>query len=266
MGHYIEFRDVSFHYEEGRPVLKNINLAIEKGQFVAIMGGSGCGKTTLLKLLTRQLSPATGEVLVEGRNLDSFGYAELADFRRRMGVLFQLGALFTDLNVLENVAFPIREHTKLDERTIRDLAILKLDAVGLRGTEKFYPEELSGGMARRVALARSMALDPELLLFDEPFTGLDPITLGVIAHLLSNTNKYLGATSVMVTHDIAKSLDIVDRAVFMSGGEIIFEGAPEEMRRLDSPWISQFVKGEAKGPVKYRFENPKSLLEDLMGN
>jgi len=195
---FIEMKDVAFAYGD-RPILNNINFSIPQGNFAAVMGGSGSGKTTLMRLITGQIHPQSGKVLIEGRDLAGFSADELYEHRRRMGVLFQHGALFTDLSVYDNIAFPMRELTKLPEVVIRDLVLLKLNAVGLRGVEKLMPAELSGGMARRVALARTIALDPELMLYDEPFTGLDPISLGVIAHLISRANKALRSTSVMVT-------------------------------------------------------------------
>lgn len=198
---FIEMKDVAFAYGD-RPILNNINFSIPQGNFAAVMGGSGSGKTTLMRLITGQIHPQSGKVLIEGRDLAAFSAQELYEHRRRMGVLFQHGALFTDLSVFDNIAFPMRELTDLPEAVIRDLVVLKLNAVGLRGVENLMPSELSGGMSRRVALARTIALDPEIMLYDEPFTGLDPISLGVIAHLISRANKALRSTSVMVTHDI----------------------------------------------------------------
>ena len=229
------------------------------------MGGSGSGKTTLMRLITGQIQPQQGQILIEGRDLAQFSAAELNEHRRRMGVLFQHGALFTDLTVFDNVAFPMRELTALPETVIRDLVMLKLNAVGLHGVENLMPSELSGGMARRVALARTIALDPEIMLYDEPFTGLDPISLGVIAHLISRVNQALRSTSIMVTHDIEKSLQIVDQVIFLAHGEIMFSGSPEEMRRLDSPWVQQFIGGLADGPVAFRYPATTSLQQDLLG-
>jgi len=259
---FIELRNVTFAYGK-RPVLKNINLRIPRGELVAIMGGSGSGKTTLLRLISGQYRPQEGEVLVDGRDVAKMSHAELFAHRRRMGMLFQFGALFTDLSVFDNVAFPLREHTRLLDGMVRDLVLLKLDAVGLRGTQDLMPAELSGGMARRVALARAIALDPALMLYDEPFTGLDPISLGVIALLIKKLNDALGTTAVMVTHDVHKSLDIVDRVYFVANGEIIAEGTPDEVRAAPSPWVHQFVYGEADGPVHYAYPTATSLLDDL---
>ncbi|OSI14675.1 ABC transporter ATP-binding protein [Neisseria dentiae] len=261
---FIEMKNVAFAYGE-RPILQNINFTIEQGNFAAIMGGSGSGKTTLMRLITGQIRPQQGQVLVEGRDLARLSAGELYEHRRRMGVLFQHGALFTDLSVFDNVAFPMRELTKLPEAVIRDLVVLKLNAVGLRGVENLMPSELSGGMARRVALARTIALDPEIMLYDEPFTGLDPISLGVIAHLISRINKALRSTSVMVTHDIEQSLSIVNQVIFLAHGEIVFSGTPEEMRRQNSPWVQQFVGGLPNGPVPFRYPAPTSLQQDLLG-
>lgn len=261
---FIEMKSVAFAYGT-RPILKNINFSIEQGHFAAIMGGSGSGKTTLMRLITGQIAPQQGQVLIEGKDLAKFTIKELYEHRRRMGVLFQYGALFTDLSVFDNIAFPMRELTQLPENIIHDLVILKLNAVGLRGVEKLMPSELSGGMARRVALARTIALDPEIMLYDEPFTGLDPISLGVIAHLISRVNKALRSTSVMVTHDIEQSLKIVNQVIFLAHGEVVFSGSPEEMSHLDSPWVQQFIGGLPNGPVAFRYPAETSLKQDLLG-
>lgn len=261
---FIEMSDVAFSYGS-RTILNNVNFSIDQGNFAAIMGGSGSGKTTLMRLITGQLHPQRGRVLVEGKDLARLSSSELYEHRRRMGVLFQHGALFTDLSVFDNVAFPMRELTKLPEQVIRDLVVLKLNAVGLRGVEKLMPSELSGGMARRVALARTIALDPEIMLYDEPFTGLDPISLGVIAHLISRINKALRSTSVMVTHDIEQSLKVVNQVIFLAQGEVVFSGSPEKMRELDSPWVNQFIGGLLNGPVAFRYPAETTLQQDLFG-
>lgn len=261
---FIECRNVSFAYAD-RPILKNVNFTIDAGRFAAIMGGSGSGKTTLLRLITGQIQPTSGSVLIKGRDLAQFSATELVEHRRSMGVLFQHGALFTDLSVLDNIAFPMRELTQLPESVIHDLVKLKLHAVGLRGIEHLMPSELSGGMARRVALARTIALDPELMLYDEPFTGLDPISLGVIAHLIHRVNKALRSTSIMVTHDVGHSLQLVDQIIFLAHGEILFSGSPQEMAQSDSEWIKQFINGLPNGPVAFRFPAQTSLQEDLLG-
>ena len=262
---FIECQNIAFSYDNNHSVLNNVNFIIEEGKFAAIMGGSGSGKTTLLRLITGQLAPTSGKILIKGRDFATFSAEELHEYRRRMGVLFQQGALFTDLSVFENVAFPMRELTKLPETVINDLVKLKLHAVGLRGTENLMPSELSGGMARRVALARTIALDPELMLYDEPFTGLDPISLGVIAELIHRVNKALHSTSVMVTHDIAQSLLIVDQVIFLARGEIMFSGCPTEMLEEKSAWIQQFVSGSPTGPVPFRYAAKTGLQQDLFG-
>lgn len=262
---FIECQNIAFSYDNNHSVLNNVNFIIEEGKFAAIMGGSGSGKTTLLRLITGQLAPTSGKILIKGRDLATFSAEELYEYRRRMGVLFQQGALFTDLSVFENVAFPMRELTKLPETVINDLVKLKLHAVGLRSTENLMPSELSGGMARRVALARTIALDPELMLYDEPFTGLDPISLGVIAKLIHRVNKALHSTSVMVTHDIAQSLLIVDQVIFLAHGEIMFSGSPTEMLEEKSAWIQQFVSGSPTGPVPFRYAAKTGLQQDLFG-
>ena len=262
---FIECQNIAFSYDNNHSVLNNVNFIIEEGKFAAIMGGSGSGKTTLLRLITGQLAPTSGKILIKGRDLATFSAEELYEYRRRMGVLFQQGALFTDLSVFENVAFPMRELTKMPETVINDLVKLKLHAVGLRGTENLMPSKLSGGMARRVALARTIALDPELMLYDEPFTGLDPISLGVIAELIHRVNKALHSTSVMVTHDIAQSLLIVDQVIFLAHGEIMFSGSPTEMLEEKSAWIQQFVSGSPTGPVPFRYAAKTGLQQDLFG-
>ncbi|HSC75206.1 MAG TPA: ABC transporter ATP-binding protein [Pseudomonadales bacterium] len=259
---FIDIRNVAFAYGE-RQILKNINLTIPKGKLIAIMGGSGCGKTTLLRLLSGQYRPQQGQVLVGGRRVDKMGSKELYQFRRSMGMLFQFGALFTDLSVFDNVAFPLRENTDLPESIIRDLVMMKLSAVGLRGTQDMKTAELSGGMARRIALARAIALDPELMLYDEPFTGLDPISLGVIAHLIKKINVALGTTAIMVTHDIHHSLELADYVYFMAGGEIIASGTPQEVLNSSDPWVSQFVKGAADGPVQFAYPALTTVAQDF---
>ncbi len=259
---FIDIRNVAFAYGERR-ILKDISLSIPKGKLVAIMGGSGCGKTTLLRLLSGQYRPQQGEVSVGGERVDQMNSKALYRFRRRMGMLFQFGALFTDLSVFDNVAFPLRENTDLPDSVIRDLVMMKLAAVGLRGTQDMKTAELSGGMARRIALARAIALDPELMLYDEPFTGLDPISLGVIAHLIKKINLALGTTAIMVTHDIHHSLELADYVYFMAEGEIIASGTPQEVLRSSDPWVSQFVKGAADGPVQFAYPATTSIAQDF---
>jgi phospholipid/cholesterol/gamma-HCH transport system ATP-binding protein len=248
----IEISDVSFAYDR-RPVLTGIDMAIPKGKVVAIMGVSGSGKTTLLRLIAGVVKPTSGTVRVAGEDVASLDQRGIYELRRRMGMLFQFGALFTDLSVFDNVAFQMREHTDLPERMIRDLVMMKLHAVGLRGAAKLMPAELSGGMARRVALARATALDPMLMLYDEPFTGLDPISLGVIGDLIRRLNDALGATSIVVTHDVYEALELVDYVYYMSDGGVVAHGTPEEMRSSTDPLVRQFVYGEADGPVPYQY-------------
>ena len=249
----VELTDVTFGYERGRPVLSGISMAIPRGRVVAIMGGSGCGKTTILRLIGGQLRQQAGAVRVGGREVSQMSRDELFDLRRRVGMLFQFGALFTDMSVYENVAFPIREHTDLPEPVVRDLVLMKLHAVGLRGAAQLKPSELSGGMARRVALARAVALDPMLVMYDEPFAGLDPISLGVVGQLIRKLNDALGITSVVVTHDVYESLKIVDYLYFVSEGRIIAQGTPDEVRHSADPFVRQFVDGEPDGPVPFHY-------------
>jgi phospholipid/cholesterol/gamma-HCH transport system ATP-binding protein len=259
----VSLRDVRFAYGE-REILRGIDLSVHRGQVVAIMGGSGCGKTTLLRLIGGQLRASAGKVEVEGRDVARLSSRELYALRRRMGMLFQFGALFTDMSVHDNVAFPLREHTSLPADMIHDLVLMKLQAVGLRGAAKLSPGELSGGMARRVALARAVALDPMLILYDEPFAGLDPISLGIIGQLIRRLNDALGASSVMVTHDVHESLAIVDYIYFVSDGRIVAQGTPDEIRASTDPFVHQFVNAEADGPVPFHYPAPPidSLLNE----
>lgn len=257
----VDIQDLHFNYDE-RPVLQGINMQIPRGKVVAIMGGSGCGKTTLLRCIGGQLRPSSGSVRLDKHQVCQMSNAELYALRRRMGMLFQFGALFTDLSVFDNVAFPLREHTNLSEAMIRDLVLMKLEAVGLRGAHQLMPASLSGGMARRVALARAIALDPMLIMYDEPFTGLDPIALGVIGRLIRSLNDALGATSIMVTHDIQESLLIVDYIYFMNGGRVVAEGTPDEIRASRDPFVHQFVHAEPDGPVSFNYPAP-AIAEDF---
>jgi len=248
----IEIRDLQFGYDR-RPVLQGINLTARRGQVVAIMGNSGCGKTTLFRLIGGAIKPTRGSLRVDGCEMGELDAAGLYALRRRMGVLFQFGALFTDMSVFDNVAFPLREHTDLSEEMVRDLVLLKLNAVGLRGVQDKFPSELSGGMARRVALARAIALDPALMMYDEPFAGLDPISLGVIGNLIRRLTDALGITSLVVTHDVQESLKIVDYVYFISEGRVEAEGTPDEIRASDLPFVHQFVHGEEDGPVPFHY-------------
>jgi phospholipid/cholesterol/gamma-HCH transport system ATP-binding protein len=237
-------------------VLIDIDLAIPRGAVVGIMGQSGCGKTTLLRVIMGALRPSKGEARVLGHATRSLDQQGLYAMRRKMGMLFQFGALFTDMSVYENVAFPLREHTALPDELLNDLVMMKLHAVGLRGAAHLTPTELSGGMARRVALARSIALDPQLILYDEPFTGLDPISFGVIVRLIRELNDSLGATSIIVTHDVQEALGVVDYVYFMAAGKVIAQGTPDEIRRSDEPFVRQFVNGASEGPVPFHYPAP----------
>lgn len=248
----VDVRDLQFGYGS-RDVLHGVTLNVPRGKVVAIMGGSGCGKTTLMRLIGGQLKPRGGSITVCGQNVPALDRAGLYALRRRMSMLFQFGALFTDMSVFDNVAFPMREHTSMPESVIRDLVLMKLHAVGLRGAAQLMPAELSGGMARRVALARAIALDPNLMLYDEPFAGLDPISLGVIGQLIRRLNDALGASSIVVTHDVQESLHIVDYIYFLSEGRVVAEGTPDEIRASTDPWVHQFVWGEADGPVPFQY-------------
>ncbi|WP_415033245.1 ABC transporter ATP-binding protein [Azonexus sp.] len=259
----MNIQDLHFSYGE-RPLLQGINMRIPRGKVVAIMGGSGCGKTTLLRCIGGQLRPTGGSVRLGEHVVSQMSEAQLYRLRRQMGMLFQFGALFTDLSVFENVAFPLREHTDLPESMIRDLVLMKLEAVGLRGAHHLMPTALSGGMARRVALARAVALDPALIMYDEPFTGLDPIALGVIGRLIRTLNDALGATSIMVTHDVQESLLMVDYIYFLNGGRVVAEGTPDEIRASRDPFVHQFVYAEADGPVAFDYPAP-SAAEDFLG-
>jgi phospholipid/cholesterol/gamma-HCH transport system ATP-binding protein len=258
----VELRGVTFGYDRRRPVLRGVDMAIPRGKLVAIMGGSGCGKTTILRLIGGQLRPQSGSVIVAGRSVPDLDRNELFELRRRIGMLFQFGALFTDLSVFENIAFPIREHTDLPDELVRDLVMMKLNAVGLRGTALLRPSELSGGMARRVALARAIALDPMLVMYDEPFAGLDPISLGVIGQLIRMMNDALGITSLVVTHDIYESLKIVDYIYFVSEGHIVAQGTPEEVRNSTDGYVRQFVDGAPDGPVPFHYP-ARPLIEEF---
>ena len=248
----VEIRDLNFAYDK-RPVLEGINMTFPKGKLITIMGLSGCGKTTLLRHIGGSLKPTKGYVKVDGQVIHELDQRELYRMRRKMGMLFQFGALFTDMSVYDNVAFQMREHTDLPEELIRDLVLMKLHSVGLRGTHDLMPSELSGGMARRVALARTVALDPMLIMYDEPFAGLDPISLTVVGDLIRRLNDALGATSIIVTHDVQESLKIVDYVYFMASGVIEAEGTPDEIRSSDKGFVRQFVHGEIDGPVPFHY-------------
>jgi phospholipid/cholesterol/gamma-HCH transport system ATP-binding protein len=252
----VEIRNLSFAYDPARPVLRDIDLVIPRGAVVGIMGQSGCGKTTLLRIIMGALKPTAGEARVLGNATRGLARDALYAMRRKMGMLFQFGALFTDMSVYENVAFPLREHAALPQELLNDLVMLKLQAVGLRGAAHLTPTELSGGMARRVALARSIALDPQLMLYDEPFTGLDPISFGVIVRLIRSLNDSLGATSIIVTHDVQEALGVVDYVYFMAAGRVIAQGTPDEIRASHEPFVNQFVNGSSEGPVPFHYPAP----------
>jgi phospholipid/cholesterol/gamma-HCH transport system ATP-binding protein len=257
----VEIRDLNFAYDK-RPVLEGINMTFPKGMLITIMGLSGCGKTTLLRHIGGALKPTRGYVKVDGQVMHELDQRELYRMRRKMGMLFQFGALFTDMSVYDNVAFQMREHTELPEELIHDMVLMKLHAVGLRGTHELMPSELSGGMARRVALARTVALDPMLIMYDEPFAGLDPISLTVVGDLIRRLNDALGATSIIVTHDVQESLKIVDYVYFMASGVIEAEGTPDEIRASDKAFVRQFVHGEMDGPVPFHYPGG-DLRQDL---
>jgi len=248
----VEIKDLRYAFGE-QVVLKGLNLNIPKGKVVGLLGSSGCGKTTLLRLIGGQLQPAGGHVKVAGQIVHELNNNDLYHLRRKMGMMFQAGGLFSDLSVFDNVAYPLREHTDLPERMIRDLVLMKLDAVGLRGARELMTDELSGGMSRRVALARAIALDPMLIMYDEPFAGLDPISLDVIANIIRRLNDALGLTSVVVTYDIAEALKIIDYAYFIDNGVVVAEGPVEEIRDSQHPFVHQFVHGEEDGPVRFHF-------------
>ncbi len=261
MSNLVEIRDLQFAYGD-RTILSNLRMDFPRGKVIAVMGGSGCGKTTVLRLIGGQIRPQQGSVTVAGEVVHKLDTEGLYRLRRKMGMLFQFGALFTDLSVFENVAFPLREHTDLPEEVIRDMVLLKLNAVGLRNAAKLKPAEISGGMARRVAVARAVALDPELIMYDEPFAGLDPISMGVTANLIRNLNDALGSTSILVSHDVHECFAIADYVYFMSGGRIVAEGTPTDMKASDDPYVKQFVNAAPDGPVPFHYPG-RSLADDL---
>jgi phospholipid/cholesterol/gamma-HCH transport system ATP-binding protein len=252
------------HFTRGdRMIFDGIDIEIHRGKITAIMGPSGTGKTTLLKLIAGQLRPDSGTVIVDGLDVHSLSRERLFALRRRMGMLFQSGALLTDLDVFENVAFPIREHTDLSDSMIHNLILMKLEAVGLRGARDLFPRELSGGMARRVALARAIALDPMMVMYDEPFSGQDPISMGVLVQLIQRLNEALHLTSIIVSHDVPETASIADYIYVLSGGKVVGEGTPEELGRSDSEWVTQFMDGLADGPVPFHYP-ARDYYDDLM--
>ncbi|MGD8569254.1 MAG: ABC transporter ATP-binding protein [Gammaproteobacteria bacterium] len=258
----VKIRGLSY-FRGSRPIFDGIDIDIERGKLTAIMGPSGTGKTTLLRLIGGQLRPQAGTVHVDGEDVASLNSKQLYRLRKRMGMLFQNGALLTDLNVFDNVAFPLREHTILPESMVRDLALMKLEAVGLRGAYQLMPSELSGGMARRVALARAIALDPMMIMYDEPFTGQDPISKGVLVSLLKNLNDAMHLTSILVSHDVHETLSIADNAYVISNGKVVAHGSAAQIRESDSDWVQQFIHGKKDGPVPFHYQAPE-LMDDLM--
>ncbi|MDE1196317.1 phospholipid ABC transporter ATP-binding protein MlaF [Pseudomonas sp. Bc-h] len=259
----VELKGLSFK-RGTRSIFNNVDIRIPRGKVTGIMGPSGSGKTTLLRLMGAQLRPSSGEVWVNGQNLPKLSRSDLFDARKQMGVLFQSGALFTDLDVFENVAFPLRVHTQLPEDMIRDIVLLKLQAVGLRGAVELMPDELSGGMKRRVALARAIALDPQILMYDEPFVGQDPIAMGVLVRLIRLLNDALGITSVVVSHDLAETASIADYLYVVGDGQVLGQGTPQELMQSDNPRIRQFMTGDPDGPVPFHYPAP-DYREDLLG-
>jgi phospholipid/cholesterol/gamma-HCH transport system ATP-binding protein len=257
----VELRNLTFGYGE-RAILDNISLTVPRGKVTALMGASGGGKTTVLRLIGGQIRGQSGQTLFDGRDVTTMASKALYEARRRMGMLFQFGALFTDMSVFDNVAFPLREHTRLPEAMVRDIVLMKLNAVGLRGARDLMPSELSGGMARRVALARAIALDPELVMYDEPFAGLDPISLGTAARLIRQLNDAMGLTSIVVSHDLDETFHIADQVIVLANGRIAAQGTPEEVRHSQDPLVHQFVNALPDGPVRFHHPGP-ALAEDF---
>jgi len=260
----VSMRNASLSFGD-RAILDGINIDIPRGKVTTIMGPSGTGKTTALRLISGQLMASQGKVVVDGRDMSTLKRRELFELRKRMGMMFQSGALFTDLTVFENVAFPLREHTDLPESMIRDIVVMKLQAVGLRGARNLMPSELSGGMARRVALARAIALDPMMIMYDEPFTGQDPITVGVIMQLIRKLNDSLGLTSVIVSHDVGEVSAISDCLYIISDGKVVESGSPQSLNNSESEWVQQFLNGRPDGPAKFHYP-ANDYAEDLLAN
>lgn len=259
----VDIRNMSFK-RGNRTIFDNISLTVPKGKVTAIMGPSGIGKTTLLRLIGGQLTPNSGEILFQNQNIPTLSRSKLYQARKKMSMLFQSGALFTDLNVYDNVAWPLREHAQLPPALLHTTVMMKLEAVGLRGAEKLMPAELSGGMARRVALARAIALEPDLIMFDEPFVGQDPITMSVLVKLIDELNQALGVTCIVVSHDVPEVLSIADYAYIVAGERIVAQGTPSDLRVNDNPQVRQFIDGEADGPVPFRYP-AGDYLADLVG-
>ena len=260
----IKIRNV--HFSRGsKLIFDGVDMDIQRGKVTVIMGPSGTGKTTLLKLIGGQLRPSVGSIEMDGKAIHKLKHNELYQLRKKMGMLFQSGALLTDISVFENVAFPLREHTQLSESMIRHLVLMKLHAVGLRGARDLMPAELSGGMARRVALARAIALDPMMIMYDEPFTGQDPISMGVLVRLIRMLNDALGLSSIVVSHDVKEACAIADYVYLVSGGKVIEHGTPAQLAASDSQWSQQFMQGLADGPVPFHYAAAKTYADDLMG-
>lgn len=263
MDNLIEINDMHFT-RDGRKIFNGVTLSIPKGKITAIMGPSGTGKTTLLNLIGGQLTPDSGSIILDGQNVPSLSHKALFKLRRRIGMLFQNSALFTNINVYDNIAYPMREHTNLSEEIIHSLVLMKLEAVGLRGARDLMPNQLSGGMARRVALARAIALDPDLMLYDEPFTGQDPISMGVLVRLIRSLNDALNLTSVIVSHDITETTHIADYIYILSDGKVIGSGTPEEIRESKQEQVTQFMQGLPDGPVPFHYP-ANNYADDLLG-
>ncbi len=259
---FLVLENVRFGYGE-RVIIRDVSMRFARGSVTALMGGSGCGKTTILRLIGGQARPQQGRIVLEGQEIQGLDRDGWYRVRRKMGMLFQFGALFTDMSVFDNVAFPIREHTELAESMVRDLVLMKLNAVGLRGAASLKPSEISGGMARRVALARAIALDPPLLLYDEPFAGLDPISMGTIAHLIRSLNDALGATSLVVTHDVHETVSFCDYGYVLGDGRVLGEGRPEALLASEEPHVAQFMHGRRDGPVPFHY--PAAPLAEQFG-
>jgi phospholipid/cholesterol/gamma-HCH transport system ATP-binding protein len=259
----VECRNLSFGYDTRR-ILDDVSFTVPRGKVTALMGASGGGKTTVLRLIGGQVRPQGGQLLLDGENIAALDRSGLYRIRRRMGMLFQFGALFTDLSVFDNVAFPLREHSGLPENLVRDIVLMKLNAVGLRGARDLMPSEISGGMARRVALARAIALDPDLIMYDEPFAGLDPISLGTAAQLIRRLNDTLGITSIVVSHDLEETFHIADQVIILANGKVAAQGTPGEVRTSTDPLVHQFVHAEPEGPVHFHYPGP-SVADDFSG-
>lgn len=261
---FVEMKGLTF-YQADRCILDQVDISIPTGKITAIMGPSGCGKTTLLRLIGGLWYPTQGQVWVDGQNVPDLNRKQLFKLRRQIGMLFQSGGLFSDMSVFDNVAFPLREHTTLPEAFIRDIVLMKLETVGLRGAVRLMPSQLSGGMQRRVALARTIALDPSLVLYDEPFAGQDPISMGVLVKLIQLLNHALGVTTIIVSHDVPETFSIADYVYVIAQGKVLAKGTPAEIQNHDSPWVQQFIKGKADGPVAFHYPAPDYRTDLLEG-